>query len=299
MRLSRFLLLSVAAVAVTACSSDDGVTVNARPPLGGVRFIHAVPDYQPVDIRMVDQVQWSASSVTTSANYGLPYRFATIHWATEAKPRHIRVFPTDSSATVTSTILVDTTITIEANKNVTLMLVRNADGNLGFVTINDDVPSLSTGQIGARVVNAGNAAQLGAVDGYFTATATTDISAATPTFASVAPYSASQYEVRSTGAFAARVTPAGVNTSVYSAGAPAGAVAVDGKSPIAGSGAALSGLSAYIFPRACPTVTEPISATNCPAAKGQSSTTITAYNSPTVIWFVDQIPPPVTVGSSS
>ena len=98
----RFLMLPLAVSVLAACSQDDGVTVNARPPLGGVRFVNAVADGGPVDIRMVDQVEWSASSVTTSANYGLPFRMATHHWPTEAKARHIRVFPTDSSITVTS-----------------------------------------------------------------------------------------------------------------------------------------------------------------------------------------------------
>ena len=72
---------------------------------------------------------------------GLPFRQGTIDWATEAKARHIRVFPTDSSIAVTSQILHDTTITIEANKNITLMLVGSqaAGGKVSFVKIDDSV----------------------------------------------------------------------------------------------------------------------------------------------------------------
>ena len=62
MRFFRISLLPLALLAVAACH-DDGVSVNNRPPLGGVRFVNAVADGGPVDIRMVDQVEWSASSV--------------------------------------------------------------------------------------------------------------------------------------------------------------------------------------------------------------------------------------------
>ena len=297
MRLTRLLLLPVAVFAVTACSDDDGVSVNARPPLGGVRYINAVPDGGPVDIRMVDQLAWSANSVTTGTNYGMPYRSATIHWATEAKPRHIRVFPTDSSIEVTSQILHDTTITIAANKNITLMLVgTRAANDLHFVQIDDDVPALSDGQIAARVVNAG---VTGTVDGYFTATETTDIAAMTPTVASVGPLSASAYVVRATESFAAQVTPAGAQSSIWSFVAPEGAPAEDGIAATAGFSGSTSGLSAVLFPQACPAVTPPLTAENCAAMVGRSAASNSnrptginreAYQVPTVVWFADQIP---------
>ena len=54
MRLSRLIILSVSGLLVTACGVDDGPTVNARPQLAGVRFIHAMPDEGPVDARMID-----------------------------------------------------------------------------------------------------------------------------------------------------------------------------------------------------------------------------------------------------
>jgi hypothetical protein len=298
MRLSRLLLLPVALLAMTACSDDDGVTVNARPPLGGVRFINAVPDGGPVDIRMIDQVQWSASSVSMSNYYGLPFRAGTIHWATEAKARHIRVFPTDSNITVTSQILHDTTITIEPNKNITLMLVgTRAANDLHFVQIDDDVPELADGQIAARVVNAG---ATGAVDGYFTASTSTSIAAMAPTVANVAPFSASAYVVRATDAFAAQATPAGSQASIWSFVAPAGEPAADGVAAAAGYSAEQSGLSAYVFPRACPAVALPLTVDNCVAMVGRAAASSgnaptgvnrTAYQSPTVVWFVDRIPP--------
>ena len=293
MRLSRLLLLPVAALSLAACGDDDGVSANARPPLGGVRFINAVPDGGPVDIRMIDQVEWSASSVTTASNYGLPFRAGTIHWATEAKSRRIRVFPTDSNIAVTSQAIHDTTIAVEANKNVTLMLVgsRAPGGSVRFVMIDDTPPSLSETQVAVRAVNAGAAP---AIDAYLTAAAGTAVTGA-PTWANVAEFTPGAYVTRDTGSFAVRAAAAGTVTPLWSAGAPVGAPANGLIGALAGSRAPGSGLAAYVFPRACPAVATPLTAENCPTLQGQSTGAQTALQSPAVLWFVDRIPgPPVS-----
>ena len=276
----RYLLLPLAFVALGACSKDDGVSVNARPPLGGVRFINAVPDGGAVDIRMVDQVEWSASSVTTSANYGLPFRAGTIHWPTEAKARHIRVFPTDSSINVTSTILVDTTITIEANKNVTLLLVGSrVANNLRFVVLEDMPPALSGQQIAVRTVNASMAGQVpGAVDGYVVATPTTPLPAS-PSFANVGQLTVSPYVVRDTGSFAVRATETANTATVWSAAAPAGAPASGLIGATAGARGAGSALSAFVFPR---------------STAGTAAPQTAAFTAPAVVFFADKIPTPPT-----
>ncbi len=269
-------LLPLALIAVAACH-DDGVSVNARPPLGGVRFINAVPDGGPVDIRMVDQVDWSASSVSGNASCcGLPFRQGTIHWATEAKARHIRVFPTDSSIAVTSQIIHDTTIVIEANKNVTLMLVGSqaAGGHVSFVQINDD-PSPAANQVGVRLVNA-TATAPGAASGYVTAD-TTSALPGTATFASVAPLSASPYVMLNTGKFFVRSTPAGSTASIWSAIAPAGAPADGLIGVTAGYNGPGSALSAYLFPA---------------SVTGSKAPQTTAFKTPAVVFFVDLIPGP-------
>ena len=250
----RFSAAVLLAFSAAACSDDDGVSSNARPPLGGVRFINAVADGGPVDIRMVDQVEWSASSVNSnsSGQYGLPFRSGTIHWATEAKARHIRVFPTDSNITVTSTVLLDVTVPVEANKNVTLMLVGSCPDrtppidncNLTFVTIDDTPPALTGGQIAVRVVNASSTGSVpGPLNGYITAT-TTSALPGTPTFANVAPLSASPYIVRDTASFAAQATPTTGATPLITASAPAGAPAADGIAATAGAKGPGSALSA-------------------------------------------------------
>jgi hypothetical protein len=273
-------LLPIALLAVAACH-DDGVSVNARPPLGGVRFINAVPDGGPVDIRMIDQVEWSASSVSGGANCcGLAFRAGTIHWATEAKPRHIRVFRSDSSIAIVSQILHDTTITIEANKNVTLMLVGSqaAGGKVSFVRI-DDSPAPAATQVAVRLVNASSVGQVpGDASGYIT-TDTTSALPGTATFATVAPRSASAYVARATGNFFMRGTPAGNTTTVWSGAAPAGAAASGLVGATAGALGAGSGLSAYLFPRSV-------------AGTGAPQTAV--FQAPAIVFFVDLIPKPPT-----
>jgi hypothetical protein len=271
-------LLPIALLAFAACH-DDGVSVNARPPLGGVRFINAVPDGGPVDIRMVDQVEWSASSVSGSSNCcGLIFRQGTIHWPTEAKARHIRVFPSDSSIAIVSQILHDTTITIEADKNITLMLVGSqaAGGHVSFVKIDDDAAPAAN-QVAVRLVNASSAGQVPAdAAGYVTAD-TTSALPGSATFATVAPRSASQYVMLGTGKFFMRTTPAGSSASIWNSVAPAGAPADGLIGVTAGYNGPGSAISAYLFPRS-------VAGTKAP----QSA----AFQQPGIVFFVDLIPAP-------
>jgi hypothetical protein len=277
MRLIRLSVLPTALALFAACSRDSGVTVNDRPPLGGVRFINAVADGGPVDIRMVDQVEWSASSVN-GTNTGLAFRAGTNHWATEAKARQIRVFPTDSSITVTTQVLHDTTITIEANKNVTLMLVgsRAAGGHISFIKIDDTPPALSGAKIAVRFVNASSTGSTPTnADAYLTASASTSVTGTTPSFAGLAPRSASPYVVRDTAQFAVRTAAAADQTTLWSAAAPAGAPAAAGIAATAGAGGPGSAMSAYLFPR---------SAAGSAAPAG--------FTTPDVVWFIDLVPAP-------
>jgi hypothetical protein len=279
MRVSRFLPLAMLAAA--AACHDNGVSVNDRPPLGGVRFINAVANGGPVDIRMVDQVEWSANSVSSSSSYGLPFRAGTIHWPTEAKARHIRVFPTDSSIAITSIILHDTTITIEANKNVTLMLVgsRAAGGKVSFIKIDDTPPAVAANQVAIRVVNASTTGTSANASAYITA----DTAAALPgtaTWSTVGPLSASPYVVQPTGGFAVQTTPAGSTASVWKAPAPDGAPAAGLIGATAGALGGGSALSAYLFP-----------ASGAGPFTPQSGTP-PAGATPRVVFFVDLIPAP-------
>jgi hypothetical protein len=277
MRHIRLSFLATALALAAACSRDNGVSVNARPPLGGVRFINAVADGGPVDIRMVDQVEWSASSVNGN-NIGLAFRAGTIHWATEAKARQIRVFPTDSSIAVTTQVLHDTSITIEANKNVTLMLVgsRAAGGHVSFIKIDDTPPALSGTKIAVRFVNASSAGSTPTnADAYLTPSTSSSVTGATPSFAGLAPRTAAPYIVRDTAQFAVRASAAADQTTLWSAAAPPGAPAAAGIAATAGAAGPGSAISAFLFPRS-------VAGSGAPAG----------FTTPGVVWFVDLIPAP-------
>jgi hypothetical protein len=277
MRPIRLSLLPAALALIAGCSRDNGVSVNPRPPLGGVRFINAVADGGPVDIRMVDQVEWSASSVNGN-NIGLAFRAGTIHWPTEAKARQIRVFPTDSSIAVTTQVLHDTTIVIEQNKNVTLMLVgsRAAGGRVSFIKIDDTPPALSGTKIAVRFVNASSAGSTPTnADAYLTGSTSSSVTGTSPSFAGIAPLSPSSYVVRDTAQFAVRTAAAGDQTTFWSAAAPPGAPAAGGIAATAGAAGPGSAMSAFLFPRSV-----------------AGSAAPSGFTAPGVVWFVDLIPAP-------
>lgn len=257
MRLTRSILLAMAAFAATGCDSEN-IVDNDVPPFAEVRFINAVSDTGAVDIRMIDQVDLSPV-----AN-NLAFRAGTLYQQGEAKARRIRVFPTSINPAVTSTILLDTTITLQAGTRVTLMLTGNArtTGALRFVTIDDNAPAPPSGQISVRMVNASGTA----ASGYLVNTTTTALPG-TPTFANVAPVATSPYVNRSIGAAAIRVTETGTTVTASGAG-PASPATPAGAFPAAGVSSAGSAFSAYYFPK---------------ARAG-------AVSAPTVIWFVDRNP---------
>jgi hypothetical protein len=172
-----------------------------------------------------------------------------------------------------------------------------ATDSVAFVIINDDVPTLAGQQIGARAVNAGIA---GGISAYAVPTvASALVEPATWTIAeqygSATAPGINGYVVRDTGAFAVRAAAAAApTTAIASAAAPAGEPEDGLIGALAGYRAAESGLSAWVFPVACPTVAHPLTVENCPAAAGSSAAQRTAYQSPQIVWFVDRIPTPPT-----
>src|SRR6476620_12205800 len=188
MRSNRLLLFVLGIAALAGCSEQE-ITSASLPPNGAVRFINAVADTGAVDIRMIDQIEFSAV-----AN-GLDFRSGTEHQLTEAKVRKVRVFPTSRDINVTPNALLDADLTVEANKRVTFVLVGSARAKtLHFVTIVDDVPAPPAGSIAVRLVNVAG----GPINGYIV-TAPTDPVADPAAAANVASLAASAYITRTSG----------------------------------------------------------------------------------------------------
>ena len=262
MRLSRFVTLAAGALTLAACGGDN-VFDPSSPPVASVRFINAVADTGSLDITMIDQIEYSAKALN------LAFRAGTIYWPTEAKSRHIRVFPTSRTIGVTSGVLLDTQVDITANTRVTLLLTGSARaGTLKFVTIDDGPTAPAAGQIGVRFVNASGAP----VDAYLVTT-TADALPTSPFAANVGSNGVSTYSGRATGAAAVRATDAGnrvvINASQAGPTAPA---AIPGALPAAGVGSAGTAFSVYYFPR------------------GVLGSPQNALATPAMVWFVDRNP---------
>jgi hypothetical protein len=264
MRFRHIAITAFGLAALAGCKSD--ITSSARPPLAGVRFINGLSDTNSVDIRMVDQVEWSAV-----AN-NIAFRAGTEHQPVEAKSRRIRVFAfVSANPTIdnVSKVLLDTSVAFTANSKVTLLLTGSARARtVRFMMLDDAVAAPATGQIALRVVNTST----GAVDAYYTPTDSTPIVGLQPSVANVAPLGVSPYTTRAVGDVAARFTDAGGVVPTASRAGPPAPVGAPGTAPAAGVNSSGSAFSVYYFPR---------------GVAGSPQTAAT----PGVTWFVDRVPP--------
>ncbi len=260
MRLSNIVLLGLGLGAMAACSSDD-VSTPSLPALGSVRFINAIADTGAVDINAVDQVE-NAGGIKN-----LNFKIGTEYQQIEAKARHFRVFANSKNILVSSTPILDTTITVQANARVTWLLTGSARAKtLRFVVVSDDATAPAAGMIAVRLVNAST----GAVNGYLVSAVGDAI--ADPAAASNVPVlGQSPYVVRSIGNAAVRVTDVGSPTVNASAAGPVATV-IAGTNPAAGVNSAGTKFSVYYFPR------------------GVLGSPQNAQATPAAIWFVDRNP---------
>jgi len=272
MRANSVVIVLIGALGLAACG-DDSITDAARPPLAGVRLVNGLTNGSAVDIRAVDQIEWSPV-----AN-NLSYRNATIYFPTEAKDRLIRVFPTSTDASVTSQMLHEATLNFQPNTRVTLLVTGSqAAGNVRFVVINDDLTPPPAGQIAVRSVNVSGTA----IDAYLLPRTTTAISGA-PTFANVTPLTASAYVNRNAVAandtVAMRITPAGSTTASASAQGPTAPAAPAGSPSLGAAGVNNAGtkFSVYFFP----------AVVAIPASQGRPAVALTAASA---LWLVDRNP---------
>jgi hypothetical protein len=264
MRLSRLAMLCLGALTLSACGSDK-VTNLTLPPLAQVRFINGVSDTGAVDIHMVDQVAFSPY-----AN-NLAFRSGTVYFPSAVGVRHVRIFLTSRTISVTSVVMLDALITLVADTRVTLLLSGSARSNqLRLWVINDDVSPPPSGQIGVRMINAAT----GQVNGYVVA-APGDPLPGSPTFTAVLPIAPSGYTNRPAGAAALQVTDPGSSAITASAAGPTAPATLAGEFPAAGVNSQGSKFSAYFFPVSVP---------------GSTAPQTPAFQVAAVVWFVDRNP---------
>jgi len=258
MRLTRIALV-IAATAAAGCKKDAGPFLAPVLPLAYTRFVSAVPDTFATDWRFIDGVANSPPAILQ------PFRGFTPYQATTPGPRHLRIFPNPGGTFVpigvVTQIIIDTTITFEANKYYTIAHVGfSRTGSTPadrVIVLEDAIPENIGTQIAVRAVNLG--VGLGSVDVY-TAASTTAPLPATATFANLAYGAQSAYTLMAPGAMAFRVTTTGTTIPVLAnIAAPAGVAADPANLLTTIGGAAMPGsaFTAFVFPRSVAGSTAP------------------------------------------
>lgn len=202
MRVRTFGLLS-AAIALTACGTDEVGPTGVEPnqPTGRIRFVHAISGTTAVNVA-VDGVPLGVSLAYAASAPAPP----TLYYPAYAGNRQFAVRRTAD----TTAHLLDAAVPVAANTDHTVIAVGSATTATALVLAdNNTAPTASNVKI--RAVNAATAA--GTVDVYVTAPGA-DILAIPPTFAALAPRTASAYLERGAGAIQVRFTTAGTKTVV-------------------------------------------------------------------------------------
>ena len=199
----RWLVLVGAAGALTACGTDEVGPTGFEPnqPTGRIRFVNAISGTTPVNVA-VDGVPLGVSIAYAGTAPVAP----TLYYPAYAGNRQFAVRRTAD----TSAHLLDAAVAVAANVDHTVIAVGSATTATALV-VTDNNTAPAAGNVKIRAVNAATAA--GNVDVYVTAPGA-DISAIAPTFAAVAPRTASAYLERAAGAIQVRFTTAGTKTVV-------------------------------------------------------------------------------------
>lgn len=201
MRFRTFALLS-AVVALMACGTDEVGPTGFEPnqPTGRIRFVHGISGTTAVNV-LVDGVPLGVSLAYAAAAPAAP----TLYYPAYAGNRQFAVRRTAD----TSAHLLDAPVAVAANADHTVIAVGPATAATALVlTDNNTAPAANNVKI--RAVNATAASN---VDVYVTAPGA-DIVAIAPTFAALAPRTASAYLERAAGAIQVRFTTAGTKTVV-------------------------------------------------------------------------------------
>jgi hypothetical protein len=277
MRFSKVSFFALAAMALTACQTEDGKLAPTEiPPLAFVRYINALPDTLATSVRFIDQVEFSPQTWVAVPFRGLG---GGNYQGTQAGNRSFRIFTyqivanTLAPAAGNTVVLGEATHRFEAGKYYTVIISgfarAGASPQKSVRIIEDPLPTPGA-NIAVRAMHAG--AGIGNVDIYITPTTTSAITG-TPAIAGLAFGGASAYASLAPAAFAVRVTAAGSTTPLISAAAPAGTAGTSTVNPIGGATQAGSVITAVAFPS---------SVAGSPAA---------ASANPTVLFFIDRHPP--------
>jgi hypothetical protein len=233
------VLVCAAAALAAACSKDTDPTRPKLAPVAYVRYVHAVPDTGATDWRPIDRLEDSPPGL------GVGFRGSTTYQAMGVGARRIRIFPTSTNVDITSQVLLDTTITFQADQYYTLLWTGSARANTDHIdVIQDQRTQPTTDQVGIRAINATPTAA--AVDVYTAAPG----AGVTPIVPNLAYGSASDYKLLNKGSLTLRVTPTASTTVLASAAAPAGdpGNASLNQDPIAGATIGGSLLTAVYMP---------------------------------------------------
>ena len=147
-RITRLSMLGLAALAGMSACKPESVIVTPAIPTAGVRFVNALPDSAGsfgLDFRFLDivenstafRVQFRNSPTTTS---GVTAATSAQFRAAQAGSRRFAVFLDDTLQAIASTKLKDSTLTLEAGKNYTVILWGAARaGQMKLSVINETV----------------------------------------------------------------------------------------------------------------------------------------------------------------
>lgn len=226
-RLLQLSVLCLAAGAASACYPDQVVNTE-NIPTAGIRFLNAVPDSGGAfgfDMRFVDIVESNAqfrisfrNSPVQSVNSGTSDTLvigSTIEFKdARAGSRHFKIFLSDTLQSIAQTVIVDSTVTLVANHNYTFVLWGNGRSPKGaadamHLSVLDETPQDPGNQVGLRVINATSSA----IDAR--AYARGSAVPAAPTWASVAPFSATTWVTQAPGTIDYNIRPAGSATAMF------------------------------------------------------------------------------------
>jgi len=223
----RFILLStlcLAAGVASACKPDEELT-SPTEPKAGIRFINAVPDTggaNGLDFRFVDYVE-------NSSAYNVPFRnlpqatdtgtnrviaSALIQFkAAKVGQRHFRIFLSDTLQPIASFVIKDSTLTLEAGHNYTVLLwgnARSAGTDKMRLNVIDETVADPAASVALRVINT----TTGPIDVRQYVDKGTLPAAAT--WANLAGLTISSYQPAAPSRIRFNVQPAGGGTALFS-----------------------------------------------------------------------------------